>query len=107
MKVIELLEDESRKEISKPLLEGDENSKLQRRTFRNFILHPSALGKDLFTTIKFGLVQYVNSSYLISNSPHPQRHLAVLLKPSSLLADDFEGCMCIISTYTGALWHVW
>ncbi|CAA3001977.1 LAZ1 homolog 2 [Olea europaea subsp. europaea] len=59
MKVIELLEDESRKEISKPLLEGDENSKLQRRTFRNFILHPSALGKDLFTMIKFGLVQYM------------------------------------------------
>ncbi|KAL2532684.1 Protein LAZ12 [Abeliophyllum distichum] len=59
LKVIELLEDESREQINKPLLEGDKNTEFQRRTFCNFILHPSTLGKDLFPIIKFGLVQYM------------------------------------------------
>ncbi|PSS15453.1 hypothetical protein CEY00_Acc12944 [Actinidia chinensis var. chinensis] len=59
-RVIELLDDESKKLLSKPLLEGaDEKPKSRQRTFRNFFLQPRALGKDLLTIEKFGLVQYM------------------------------------------------
>lgn len=58
-KVIELLEDES-KQVKKPLLEGEENPELKRKTIRDFIFRPSVLGKDLLTIEKFGLVQYVS-----------------------------------------------
>ena len=59
--MIELLDDESKKLLSKPLLEGaDEKPKSRQRTFRNFFLQPRALGKDLLTIEKFGLVQYVS-----------------------------------------------
>ncbi|XP_057507086.1 protein LAZ1 homolog 2 isoform X3 [Actinidia eriantha] len=59
-RVIELLDDESKKLLSKPLLEGaDEKPKSRQRTFRNFFLQPHALGKDLLTIEKFGLVQYM------------------------------------------------
>ncbi|KAL8498263.1 hypothetical protein ACS0TY_021549 [Phlomoides rotata] len=59
VQVIELLEDEAKKETEKPLLEGDTNRQTQRKTIHNFILHPTFLGQKLFTIIKFGLVQYV------------------------------------------------
>ena len=60
-RVIELLEDESRKLLSKPLLEEEgEKPKLHKRTCRNFFLQPCLLGKDLLTIEKFGLVQYVS-----------------------------------------------
>uniref|UniRef100_A0A5B7AIK7 Protein LAZ1 homolog 2 n=2 Tax=Davidia involucrata TaxID=16924 RepID=A0A5B7AIK7_DAVIN len=59
-RVIELLEDESRKLLSEPLLEGgDKKPELQQRTFRNFFLRPCVLGKDLLTIENFGLVQYM------------------------------------------------
>ncbi|XAR67209.1 hypothetical protein NMG60_11013687 [Bertholletia excelsa] len=59
-RVIELLEDESKKLLSKPLLEGDnEKPKSQRTKFHNFFLQPCALGKDLLMMEKFGLVQYM------------------------------------------------
>lgn len=59
-RVIELLEDESRKSLNKPLLEGvDEQPQLQERTFWNFFRRPSVLGEDLLTIEKFGLVQYM------------------------------------------------
>ncbi|XP_052200538.1 protein LAZ1 homolog 2 [Diospyros lotus] len=59
-RVIELLEDESRKLLSKPLLEEEgEKSNLHTRACGNFFLQPSVLGKDLLTIEKFGLVQYM------------------------------------------------
>ncbi|GAB4853666.1 hypothetical protein Ancab_017856 [Ancistrocladus abbreviatus] len=59
-RVIQLLEDESRKMLSKPLLEGtDEKSVSQSKSFCNFFLRPYIIGKDLLTIIKFGLVQYM------------------------------------------------
>ncbi|CAL5375557.1 unnamed protein product [Camellia sinensis] len=59
-KVIELLEDESRKLLSKPLLEGaDDKPKSKERRCCNFFIQPSVLGKDLLTIEKFGLVQYM------------------------------------------------
>lgn len=61
MQVIELLEDQAKKEIEKPLLEGDTSHQTQRKTFRNFVLHPCLVGKELFPIIKFGLVQYVKT----------------------------------------------
>ncbi|KAA8534760.1 hypothetical protein F0562_029798 [Nyssa sinensis] len=57
--VIQLLEDESRKLLSEPLLEGADEKPLQQRTCRNFFLRPCVLGKDLLTIEKFGLVQYM------------------------------------------------
>lgn len=57
--VVELLEDESRKQISQSLLEGEEKPVTQKRTLYNFIFHPYVVGKNLFTIEKFGLVQYV------------------------------------------------
>ncbi|KAK3040342.1 hypothetical protein RJ639_026747 [Escallonia herrerae] len=59
-KVIDLLEDESRKLLSKPLLEGtDKRPDLPKRTLWNFFRRPCVLGKDLLTIEKFGLVQYM------------------------------------------------
>ncbi|XP_059633267.1 LOW QUALITY PROTEIN: protein LAZ1 homolog 2 [Cornus florida] len=60
-RVIELLEDESRKLLmSEPLLEeADEKPKVQQRTFWYFFIQPSVLGKDLLSIEKFGLVQYM------------------------------------------------
>ncbi|KAK2982222.1 hypothetical protein RJ640_009154 [Escallonia rubra] len=59
-KVIDLLEDESRKLLSKPLLEGtDKQPDLPKRTLWNFFRRPCVLGKDLLTIEKFGLVQYM------------------------------------------------
>lgn len=59
-RVEELLENELRKWLGKPLLEErDEDHWVQQRPFRNFFLRPYILGKDLFTIVKFGLVQYM------------------------------------------------
>ncbi|CBI27785.3 unnamed protein product, partial [Vitis vinifera] len=58
--VIELLENESRKQLSKPLLEGeDEKQWLQEKSLRNFFMRPCVLGKDLLRIEKSGLVQYM------------------------------------------------
>ncbi|XP_010261796.1 PREDICTED: protein LAZ1 homolog 2 isoform X2 [Nelumbo nucifera] len=57
-RVITLLETESRKKLTKPLLE-DKKQAVQKRSFLNFFIRPSVLGKDLYTVEKFGLVQYM------------------------------------------------
>ncbi|XP_009597229.1 protein LAZ1 homolog 2-like [Nicotiana tabacum] len=57
--VVELLEDERRKQISQSLLGGEEKPVTQKRTLYNFIFHPCVVGKNLFTIEKFGLVQYM------------------------------------------------
>ncbi|XP_059433239.1 protein LAZ1 homolog 2 isoform X1 [Corylus avellana] len=59
-RVIELLENKSRKQLGKPLLEGaDENHSVEQRSFRNFFFRPCTLGKELLVIEKFGLVQYM------------------------------------------------
>ncbi|KAK6944722.1 Organic solute transporter subunit alpha/Transmembrane protein 184 [Dillenia turbinata] len=59
-RVIELLEHESKKKIREPLLEReDEKPDSRQRSFGNFFTQPYVLGKDLFSIIKFGLVQYM------------------------------------------------
>uniref|UniRef100_A0A2N9I6A4 Protein LAZ1 homolog 2 n=1 Tax=Fagus sylvatica TaxID=28930 RepID=A0A2N9I6A4_FAGSY len=59
-RVIELLENKSRKQLGEPLLEGaDENQTVQQRSFCNFFFRPFTLGKDLLAIEKFGLVQYM------------------------------------------------
>ncbi|XP_075079609.1 protein LAZ1 homolog 2-like isoform X3 [Nicotiana tabacum] len=57
--VVELLEDERRKQISQSLLGGEGKAVTQKRTLYNFIFHPCVMGKNLFTIEKFGLVQYM------------------------------------------------
>lgn len=60
-RVIELLENESRKQLREPLLHGEGNKgATQKSLFTNFFCQPSVLGKDLYTIEKFGLVQYVS-----------------------------------------------
>lgn len=59
LRVLDFLEDESKKQISKPLLEGKKDPRLEQRVYCNFVCRPHVLGKDLFTIIKFGLVQYM------------------------------------------------
>lgn len=60
VKVIELLENESKKRLSEPLLQGDGNKGAsQRSSFTNFFCQPNVMGKDLYTIEKFGLVQYM------------------------------------------------
>ncbi|XP_043706009.1 protein LAZ1 homolog 2 [Telopea speciosissima] len=62
-RVMEVLEGESRKQLSKPLVEEEDKPLLEqtahKRSFISFFLQPSALGKDLYKTVKFGLVQYM------------------------------------------------
>ncbi|XP_058073668.1 protein LAZ1 homolog 2 isoform X2 [Magnolia sinica] len=59
-RVIELLEDESRKQLSEPLLQDEGNKgAVQRSSFIHFFLWPSVLGKAVYTIEKFGLVQYM------------------------------------------------
>lgn len=60
--MIELLEEESEKLLSKPSLEGEvQKPKSELKTLRNFFLQPCVLGKDLLTNEKFGLVQYASA----------------------------------------------
>lgn len=65
--VIELLENESRKQLGKPLLETvDENQSERRWSLRNFFFQPYTLGKELLVIEKFGLVQYVSMFFITS-----------------------------------------
>lgn len=59
-RVIELLENELRKLLSKPLLGEDEKQCLQQKSLWNFFMRPCVLGKDLLKIETFGLVQYVS-----------------------------------------------
>ncbi|GAB2218216.1 hypothetical protein Droror1_Dr00001435 [Drosera rotundifolia] len=59
-RAMQLLEDESRKKLSEQLLEGGHEAPMsQSKSFWKFFSQPCVLGKDLFTIIKFGLVQYM------------------------------------------------
>ncbi|KAF9662346.1 hypothetical protein SADUNF_Sadunf18G0043300 [Salix dunnii] len=58
--VIELLENESQRQLGITLLEWkNENQALQSRSFTSFFFRPYAIGRDLFTIERFGLVQYM------------------------------------------------
>lgn len=66
-RVVQLLENESGKYLEKSLLEGsDENCSRKQRSFCDFVMHPSTIGKDLLSIEKFGLVQYVSLFYFFS-----------------------------------------
>ncbi|OVA08326.1 Organic solute transporter Ost-alpha [Macleaya cordata] len=59
-RVVELLEYESRKHLSEPLLEGEDKSQvLQNQSLKNFCFNPRVLGENLYTIVKFGIVQYM------------------------------------------------
>ncbi|XP_020099817.1 protein LAZ1 homolog 2 isoform X1 [Ananas comosus] len=59
-RVVELLEAAAEKQLNEQLLEeGGTRQKHPRRRFRDFFCHPTLLGKDLYTIIKFGIVQYM------------------------------------------------
>ncbi|KAJ7956003.1 protein LAZ1-like 2 isoform X1 [Quillaja saponaria] len=59
-RVVELLENESAKQVRESLLDAsDGNRGTQQRSFCNFFFHPCIIGKDLLTIERFGLVQYM------------------------------------------------
>ncbi|KAI3977109.1 hypothetical protein MKX01_042799 [Papaver californicum] len=60
-RVVQLLEYESRKQLSEALLEEEESKKkaLENPSFKHFFLQPQVLGENLYTIVKFGLVQYM------------------------------------------------
>ncbi|KAI3965382.1 hypothetical protein MKX01_042863 [Papaver californicum] len=60
-RVVQLLKYESRKQLSEPLLEEEENKNkaLENPSFKHFFLQPQVLGENLYTIVKFGLVQYM------------------------------------------------
>lgn len=56
-----LLENRKRDELSEQLLESQDKAQAHNRSrVYNFFCHPNALGENLYTIIKFGLVQYVS-----------------------------------------------
>ncbi|KAL9376577.1 hypothetical protein Peur_030697 [Populus x canadensis] len=58
--VIELLENESRGQLGITLLERrNGNQAVQNRSFTSFFFRPYAIGRDLLTIERFGLVQYM------------------------------------------------
>ncbi|KAM7277185.1 hypothetical protein ACFE04_019051 [Oxalis oulophora] len=61
-RVTELLENQSRKKLGLPLLQEEDNSNQseQQSSLTNFFLQPLALGGNLLSIEKFGLVQYVS-----------------------------------------------
>lgn len=59
-RVVELLENESTKQLDEPLIEVEEKRSRSQRKLWNFLFKPRVLGKDLLTIEKFGLVQYVS-----------------------------------------------
>ena len=97
-RVVELLENESRKQLTKPLLEGrSESHGVERRSFVHFFFRPYLLGRDLFTIEKFGLVQYVSHSLL-----HYMVLVRLLLHNNFFFPfapDDSEDIMCISGIY--------
>ncbi|XVE97878.1 hypothetical protein REPUB_Repub03eG0056700 [Reevesia pubescens] len=59
-RVVELLENESRKRLGKPLLErAEEDQQVHHKSFSNFFFRPCLIGRDVLTIEKFGLVQYM------------------------------------------------
>ncbi|KAI3914278.1 hypothetical protein MKW92_049687 [Papaver armeniacum] len=59
-RVVQLLEYESRKQLSEPLLEEERKKKaLENPSFKHFFFHPQVLGENLYTIVKFGIVQYM------------------------------------------------
>ena len=71
--VFRLLENRKREELTEQLLNGQDKAQAQNRSrVRSFFCDPNALGENLYTIIKFGLVQYVSSSIICSLSQHWQ-----------------------------------
>ncbi|KAK1263893.1 hypothetical protein QJS04_geneDACA013514 [Acorus gramineus] len=59
-RVIEILENETRKRLNEPLLEEEDIKRLaDERSFHHFFFRPNIIGSDLYSIEKFGLVQYM------------------------------------------------
>lgn len=67
-RVVEMLENKANQELREELLEkGGEEGENKKGSFRDFFCHPAILGKDMYTTVKFGLVQYVREQLKFVN----------------------------------------
>jgi hypothetical protein len=61
--VVEMLENKAKEELKEELLvKGGEEGVNKRGSFSDFFFHPTILGKDMYITVKFGLVQYVSNT---------------------------------------------
>lgn len=65
-RVIELLENAARKEISVKLLKDEDEEVQHHHSISDFIFRPIVFGKDLYTILKFGVVQYVSGYNYLS-----------------------------------------
>ncbi|RWW21464.1 hypothetical protein BHE74_00011011 [Ensete ventricosum] len=101
-RVVELLENAAREEISEHLLKEEDDEAQHRHSLNDFVFHPTVLGKDLYTIIKFGIVQYV-SAYTCMFS----MLIVKQLLNSKVCADDTENIMCLLGIVTGAFWSLW
>lgn len=64
-RVAHLLENGANKQLSEQLLKEEEKQGAPHQiSFRDFFCHPSLLGKDLYTIVKFGIVQYVSARFI-------------------------------------------
>ncbi|RLN40994.1 hypothetical protein C2845_PM01G17660 [Panicum miliaceum] len=62
--VFRLLENRKREELSEQLLDGRDKAQAQNQSrVRDFFCDPNALGENLYTIIKFRLVQYLFGAY--------------------------------------------
>ncbi|KAJ4755350.1 organic solute transporter ostalpha protein (DUF300) [Rhynchospora pubera] len=59
-RVVDMLENKANEELQEQLLEeGEKKGSRKEGSFCDFFCHPIFLGKDMYTTVKFGLVQYM------------------------------------------------
>jgi hypothetical protein len=71
--VFHLLENRRRDELSEQLLESQDKTQAHNRSrVYTFFCDPNALGENLYTIIKFGLVQYVSYFIICSLTRHWQ-----------------------------------
>lgn len=59
-RVVELLDNAARKEISEKLLEEEDKEAQHQHSLGDFVFRPTLDGKYLYTIAKFGVVQYVS-----------------------------------------------
>ncbi|XP_039832739.1 protein LAZ1 homolog 2-like isoform X5 [Panicum virgatum] len=79
--VFRLLENRKREELTEQLLDGQDKAQAQNQSrVRNFFCDPNALGENLYTIIKFGLVQYMILKTLCA-------FLALILEPFGAYGD--------------------
>lgn len=97
-----------RDELSEQLLESQDKTHAHNRSrVYSFFCDPNALGENLYTIIKFGLVQYV--SYFVMRICSFTQHWQIMTCHNFVykIADDSEDTMCFVGVDLGAFRSLW